>query len=733
MAIVYSAEHRVFKLDTASTSYLLQVGPENYLLHLYYGAKVSDADLGYLSYTVYHSSHYPRVRMETPPEPFFSKGVHRMEYSCNGCGDFRGSALSILRSTGTADTDIQYVSHKIYAGKPEIEGQPATYAGETEATTLEILCRDSVSGAEVTLFYTVFENYGAMTRHVVVRNASAEPMDIQRVMSACVDFHDANDMDFIHLYGNWGRERAFERTPLIHGIQGAVSKRGCSSHMQNPFIALCSRNATEETGDVYGFNFVYTGNFSATAEMDSDGGARVLVGINPEGFLWHLDPGERFVAPEVVMVYSGEGLGGMSRTFHRLYRNNLCRGPWKNKKRPILINNWEATYFKFDEEKLYDIAKTASELGIEMLVMDDGWFGSRDTARSGLGDWFVNENKLKGGLGKLVERVNALGMKFGIWFEPEMVSEDSDLFRAHPDWALQTPNRRMSIARYQYVLDMSRADVRDYLFDCIKKVMDNANIAYIKWDFNRSLSEVGSALLASNRQQEVFHRYVLGLYELLERILTAYPDLLLEGCASGGGRFDPAWLYYAPQFWTSDDTDAIERLDIQYGTSLCYPASAMGAHVSACPNHQVKRTTPLQTRGAVAMAGTFGYELDLTKLTDAEKDVVRQQCADYHQYYDVIHNGDLYRLISPWKDRTRCAWMFVSADKSEALVTYAVMRSEVYQRYYVRLAGLDPNRRYHNEQTGQILSGDTLMNAGICIPEVLRDFDSRVFHLTAID
>ncbi len=731
MPIQFYPEQKIFKLDTKTTSYVFQVGFYDYLMHLYYGAKVSDADLEYLSYTCPHASHSPNV--EHVLHKNFSKDICRMEYSCNGCGDLRGSSLSILRSTGTPDTDIIYVSHKIYNGKPKIVGQPATYAGEGEATTLEVLCRDPVSGAEVTLFYTVFENLGAMTRHIIVRNASEQPMDIQRVMSACVDFHDANDMDFIHLFGNWGKERMFERAPLLHGTQSVSSKRGLSSHAHNPFIALCSRNATEETGEVYGFNFVYTGNFLASAEMDSDGGARVLMGINPEGFLWHLDPGETFVAPEVVMVYSGQGLGGMSRIFHRLYRNHLCRGPWKQKKRPILINNWEATYFKFDEEKLYEIAKTAFELGIEMLVMDDGWFGTRDTAHSALGDWYVNETKLKGGLGKLTERINALGMKFGIWFEPEMVSRDSDLFRAHPDWALQSPNRPMSIARDQYVLDMSRPDVRDYLFDCIKKVMDSANIAYIKWDFNRSMTEVGSALLVSNRQQEVFHRYVLGLYELLERILTAYPNLLLEGCASGGGRFDPAWLYYAPQFWTSDDTDAIERLGIQYGTSICYPVSTMGAHVSACPNHQVGRSTPLQTRGNVAMAGTFGYELDLTKLSDEQKEIVRQQCADYHKYYDVIHNGDLYRLISPWKDRTRCAWMFVSEDRREALLTYVVMRCEIYQRYYIRLAGLDPNKQYRNEQTGQILSGDTLMNAGICIPEVLRDFDSRVFHFIAVD
>lgn len=734
MPIQFDSERKIFKLDSQSTSYVLQIGPYNYLLHLYYGDKIPDTDLSYLSYTVPQSSTSALVSHERPQNGFyFSKDISRMEYACNGCGDMRQSALTVLRSTGTDDTDIQYVSHKIYSGKPPIQGQPATYATDEEATTLEILCRDNVSGAEVTLFYTVFENYGATTRRVVIHNPTKEPMTLKRIMSACVDFHDASDMDFIHLYGKWAKERTFERTPLFHGTQSVSSKRGCSSHMHNPFVALCSRDATESHGDVYGFNLVYTGNFLASAEMDANGGARVLLGINPEGFSWLLEAGECFCTPEAVMVYSNQGLGGMSRIFHKLYRNNLCRGSWKNKKRPILINNWEATYFNFDQDKLYDLAKTASELGIEMLVMDDGWFGDRNSDHLGLGDWFVNEEKIQGGLGKLTGRINDLGMKFGIWFEPEMVSKDSNLFREHPDWALQTPNRPMSIARYQYVLDMSRADVRDYLFDCMKNVLDNANIAYIKWDFNRNLTEVGSALLGADRQQEVFHRYVLGLYELLERLLSAYPDLLLEGCAGGGGRFDPAWLYYAPQIWTSDDTDATERLDIQYGTSLCYPVSSMGSHVSVCPNHQTGRTSPFSTRGNIALEGTFGYELDVTKLTEEEKQMVKHQCGEYHKYYDVIHNGDLYRLISPWKNRTRCAWCLVSPDKREVLATYVVIRSDIKERYYFRLEGLEPNFRYQNQETGQILTGATLMNAGICVEGQFCDMQSKKFHFVAID
>lgn len=733
MPIKFNYENKTFKLDTNTSSYVIQINRYGYLLHNYYGAFVTDDVLDDLNYISLHTSHFPRVEMESDKVPFFSKTLHHMEYPCNGCGDFRSSALSILRHTGTSDTDIKYLSHKIYAGKPKIEGQPATYANENEATTLEIVCIDSVSLAQVTLFYTVFEELAVMTRHVVIKNTSDKTMNIERVLSTCVDFHDARDMDVIHLYGSWGKERRFERVPLIHGTQSVSSKQGCSSHAHNPFIALCSRDTTEDSGDIYGINLVYTGNFLACAEMDSDGGARALIGINPEGFSWCLEAGESFTAPEAVMVYSSSGIGEMSRTYHKLYRNHLCRGQWKNKRRPILVNNWEATYFNFNEEKLYDIAKTASELGIEMLVMDDGWFGDRNTPRSALGDWFVNEEKLKGGLKKLVDRVNALGLEFGIWFEPEMVSKNSKLFVAHPDWILQTPGREPSIARYQYVLDMTRKDVRDYLFDCIKKVMDSANITYIKWDFNRSLTEVGSAILSADRQQEVFHRYVLGLYELLERILTAYPHLLLEGCASGGGRFDPAWLYYSPQFWTSDDTDAIERLEIQYGTSICYPTSTMGAHVSACPNHQTGRNTPLNTRANVAMSGTFGYELDLTKLTDDEKEMVRTQCDDYRKYYNVINYGDLYRLISPWKDRTRCAWSFVSEDKKEALVTYVVMRRSIYDLHFIRLKGLDPKKRYLNEQTGVVLSGDTLMNAGFRIREKTGDFDSCTYHFVAVD
>lgn len=730
MPIIFDQERKIFKLDSDSTSYCFAIGPYGYLLHLYYGARIPDTELAYLSYTCRHASQLPRVQMDEPE--YFSKDISRMEYPCNGCGDFRSAALTVRRACGTADTDITYVSHRIYAGKPPIPGQPSVLAGEADADTLEVSCRDDATGAEVMLFYTVFRNLGAMTRRTVVRNGGEEPIDVLRVMSLCNDYHDARDMDLIHLWGNWGRECTFERAPLLHATQSVSSKRGLSSHAHNPFLALCSHDATEESGEAYGFNLVYSGNFLASAEMDSDGGARVLMGINPENFTWHLEPGEQFESPEAVSAFSDCGLGGMSRIFHRLYRDHLCRSPWAHKPRPILVNNWEATYFQFDSEKLLEIAKTAAGLGIEMLVMDDGWFGDRNSVRSGLGDWTANEEKLRGGLPELVKNITALGLKFGIWFEPEMVSADSKLYRAHPDWVLETPGRRKSISRYQYVLDMSRPEVRDYLFNSISAVLDSAPIAYVKWDCNRSLTEVGSALLDAPRGQEAFHRYVLGLYALLDRVTTAYPDLLLEGCASGGGRFDPAWLSYAPQIWTSDNTDAMERLNIQCGTSLCYPMSAMGAHVSACPNHQVHRTTELATRGAVAMAGVLGYELDLTKLTEDEKEEIRRQCREYHRDWALVVNGDFYRLLPPWKGKERCAWGFVSQDKREALVTYVVRACTVYERHYLRLSGLAPELRYLCEETGQVLSGKTWMSAGLCIRDSLYDGSARRFHLTAL-
>lgn len=733
MSIIFDSEKKIFKLDTPSSSYLLKISPAGYLLHLYYGAYVPDIDLDYLRNGLHNASFSANVA--EPEENGLTLDTAPLEYSCNGISDFRISALQVRGKNGNASTDIRYKSHRIYSGKPALEGLPASYANtDDEADTLEITCCDDLTGAEVTLIYTAFTKLDAIARSTRIENKGNVPFELERAFSVCVDFY-GYDFELLSLQGRWAKERTLVKRPLEHGIQGIHSKRGSSSHNNNPFIALARNGYTEESGEVYGFSLVYSGNFSAEAEVDCMDSTRVIMGINPEDFKWRLEEGETFTAPEVVMVYSDGGVGKMSRTYHKLYRNNLCRGEWKTKKRPILVNNWEGTYFDFDDNKLVAIAKDAAELGIEMLVMDDGWFGVRNSDNCSLGDWFVNEKKLNGGIKSLVDRVNALGLKFGIWFEPEMISPDSDLYRAHPDWCLHVDGRGRSIGRRQYVLDMSRKDVRDNIFDQMYAVLSSANIEYVKWDFNRNLTEVGSALLPPERQGEVAHRYMLGVYELLERLLTAFPKLLLEGCSGGGGRFDAGMLYYSPQIWTSDDTDAIERLEIQYGTSIVYPTSSMSAHVSASPNHQTGRPSSFKTRGDVAMAGAFGYELDLTKLTDEERELVRKQVADYHKYYDLIQNGDYYRLINPTEDvkniTSAAAWESVSADKKEVLLTYVVMRTHVSVSRYIRLRGLDPNTIYVDEATGRKYSGALLMNAGLNLTSSWKDGESRVWHFIA--
>ena len=733
MSIIFDSEKRVFKLDTPSSSYALEISPAGYLLHLYYGAFVPDTDLDYLRTRLRNASFSAAVAEHE--EKGLSLDTAPLEYPTNGISDFRVSALQIRGANGNAATDIRYKSHRIYAGKPALEGLPATYANsDDEADTLEITCEDSLTGAEIVLVYTAFSKLDAIARSVKVTNKGENPFDLERVFSAAVDFNGF-DFELLSLQGRWAKERTLVSRHLEHGLQGIHSKRGSSSHNNNPFIALAHDGCTEESGEVYGFSLVYSSNFKAEVEVDCMDSTRVIMGINPSDFKWRLEPGETFTAPEVVMVYSDGGVGKMSRTFHKLYRYNLCRGEWKTKKRPIIVNNWEGTYFNFDDDKLVAIAKDAADLGIEMLVMDDGWFGVRNNDNCSLGDWVVNESKLKGGLKSLVDRVNALGLKFGIWFEPEMISPDSDLYRAHPDWCLHVDGRERSIGRQQYVLDMSRKDVRDNIFDQMYAVLSSANIEYVKWDFNRNLTEVGSSLLPPERQGEVAHRYMLGVYELLERLLKAFPHLLLEGCSGGGGRFDAGMLYYSPQIWTSDDTDALERLEIQYGTSIVYPTSAMSAHVSASPNHQTGRASSFKTRGDVAMAGAFGYELDLTKLTDEERELVKKQVADYHRYYDVIQNGDYYRLINPTENvgkiTSAAAWESVSADKREVLMTYVVMRTHVSVSRYIRLRGLDPKLTYVDTATGRRYSGALLMNAGLNLTSNWKDGESRVWHFIA--
>lgn len=725
--VSYTEKIKMFRLDAANTSYVFGVTDEGYLIHAYYGKKIEDDDLTYLL----RLWENPWTSKTNARDKATFMDSQAFEYPCHGTGDYREPCLTIMDNEGMTTTNLHYISHCIFKGKPSLDGMPATFADENEAETLEITCIDEHTGLEAVLVYTAFNSLDVITRSVRLKNCGNSSLNVKRVLSACVDF-DNDSYDFITLNGSWARERAVERSRLHHGKQGIDSVRGESSHQNNPFMALVSHNADEDNGEAYGFNFVYSGNFFAQAEVTQHKYTRVVMGINYFDFNWLLEPGEKFIAPEVVMVYSSEGIGAMSRTFHDLYRQHLIRGEYKDKRRPVLINNWEATYFNFDTEKLIDIAKEASKLGIEMLVMDDGWFGHRDSDNSSLGDWFVYEKKIKGGLKYLVDEVNKLGMKFGIWFEPEMISPDSELYKAHPEWAIRVRGRELTMSREQYVLDYSNKEVRDCIYGMMKKVLDSANIEYIKWDMNRQLTEVGSVSLPKNRQRELWHRYVLGVYEVMNRLTTDYPHILLENCSGGGARFDPAMLYYSPQIWCSDDTDAIERLKIQHGTSICYPVSAIGAHVSDCPNHTVGRTTPFSTRGNVAMVGTFGYELDVTRIPQEDRDAIPNQIAEFNKYNHIIRMGDQFRIGNMFEDNMWDAWIFVTKDKSEALFTFVqVLGRPNYRSRRVKLKGLDSNAMYKNMKTGEIHSGAALMNAGIFV-SLHGDFSSEKVHFIKV-
>ncbi|MBP3442267.1 MAG: alpha-galactosidase [Clostridia bacterium] len=715
MPISFDKERKIFKIDSLDSTYAIGVFEGNFLVHLYYGKKIPDTNLISTAFRGGFASISP-LTASTADNPYFSPDIQPMAYSCNGSGDFRLAALSIKDSEGRATTDIRYVDHRIYSGKPKLKGLPATYCNsDDEADTLEIIALDKFTGAKVTLCYTAFKNHSIITQSVKIENTGSEAFDIEKIASCCVNFPSMS-YNMVHLYGTWARERTVTTHHLVHGIQSVASKRGSSSHNHNPFVALVDDKGGEDYGDAFGFNLVYSGNFAIDIETDYMDCTRLVMGINPIDFNWYLEPGEEFQSPEAVMAYSADGLGGMSRTFHDFYNNNLLRGTWKNKKRPLLINSWEGSGFDFDDETLVRYAKQAKELGCELLVMDDGWFGVRNCDDSSLGDWYVNEDKLNGPLSKLIERVNAEGMEFGIWYEPEMISPDSDIYRAHPDWCVHVEGRDISPARQQYVIDMTRQDVRDNIFNQMYDVLSKNNIAYLKWDYNRPISEPASMGLDKKHQKEFFHRFILGTYELMDRITSAFPDILFESCSGGGGRYDPGMLYYMPQTWASDNTDPIERLRIQFGTSMCYPASSMGAHVSA------SNRAGLEAKAAVALWGTFGYELDPKHLSDEDKEIVKKTSALYHKYYDLTHNGDLYRIIAPTEDEFKCAWSFVAKDKSKALLTVIIKNRTPHTFLNVRLKGLDENKMYVNESNGEIYSGALLMNAGVNL-SVGGDFD----------
>ncbi len=723
MAIDFNSEKKIFTIQTKNSTYQFQADQYGFLLHLYYGPKVAD-DMDYM--LTFADRGFSGNPNDVGGDRTYSMDALPQEFPCMGTGDYRSSALAVRDANGAYSCDLRYESCRILEGKYALEGLPAVYGSESEAQTLEVYLRDPVTGVEAVLLYGVLPELDIITRSVRVRNGGGEEVCIEKVASAALDFL-WGDFDLITFYGRHAMERNMQRVPVSHGIQMIQSRRGSSSHQYNPSLILAERETTESAGNCYGMVFVYSGNFRGEVEKDQFNQTRAVLGISREMFHCPLAPGEEFTAPEVILSCSGRGLNQLSQNFHRCIREHLCRGKYKDQVRPILVNSWEAAYFNFNCSTILELADAAADLGIEMVVLDDGWFGRRDDDNSGLGDWKVNEEKLGCSLGELASRINEKGLKFGLWIEPEMVSEDSDMYRNHPDWAMAIPGRKPVRARNQLVLDFSREEVRNEVFRQICQVLDHANVEYLKWDMNRSLFDVYSP--DTKDQGLVLHRYILGVYEFLERLMARYPDILIEGCSGGGGRFDAGMLYYTPQIWCSDNTDAVDRIAIQYGTSFIYPASTVGAHVSAVPNHQTGRTTALSTRGVVAMAGTFGYELDLGDLTDRAKEIVRKQIRDYHRYAHLVQQGLYYRLTDPRREEA-AAWMFVSEDRKEALVHVVRLANHGNMTaVYVRLMGLKPDSFYVDEESGRCCSGSALMKGGVPLPLESGDYLAYQIHL----
>ena len=713
MGIIYCEKDRTFTLQTKNTTYQMQVDRYGFLLHLYYGKK-TDGCMDYL--LTYYDRGFSGNPYDAGEDRTYSMDTLPQEFPCYGNGDFRSTAFAVENADGSMSCDLRYKSHKIFDGKYNLQGLPAVYASEEEAQTLEILMEDPVTGVKVVLLYGVLPAQDIITRSVSVKNESSGKIYLNKIESASLDFL-YGDYELLTFYGRHAMERNVQRVPVVHGTQKIGSVRGTSSHQYNPMMILAEKETTENKGNCYAMSFVYSGCFQGEVLKDQLNQTRMMLGLQEEAFRYPLETGEMFQAPEVILSYSSEGMNRLSQNLHHCIRQHICRGKYKEEIRPILINSWEAAYFDFTGDTIYELAKAAKEVNIDMLVMDDGWFGKRDDDNSGLGDWFVNEKKLGGTLGNLIKKINDLGVKFGIWIEPEMVSEDSDLYRKHPDWALTVPGRNPVRSRNQLVLDFSRKEVVDEIYDQICKVLDQGNIEYVKWDMNRSLMDVYSSV--TRDQGRVLHDYVLGLYDFLERLVQRYPNLLIEGCSGGGGRFDAGMMYYTPQIWCSDNTDAIDRLRIQYGTSFGYPVSVVGSHVSAVPNHQTGRKTPLHTRGVVAMSGTFGYELNLMKLSEEEKQEIREQIAEYKSYASIIQNGLYYRLSNPTTEEI-CAWEFVHTDeKEQSKVLLNIVMQVIHGNMtvnYVKLQGLEETAVYREEKSGKRYTGAALMYGGMPLP-----------------
>lgn len=720
MAITFNETTRIFTLTTAHTTYQMQADAQGYLLHLYYGARTA----GEMDYLLnYGDRGFSGNPNSAGNDRTYSLDALPQEYPSLGTGDFRNYALNIENADGSQCCNPVYITHEIEAGKYTLKGLPFVRAEENEAETLKIILEDPVTKVELHLLYGVLEKEDIITRSVIIKNAGKAPVTVKKAQSACLDFLHG-DYDLIKFHGRHAMERNMERMPVSHESIRIGSRRGTSSHQYNPGVILAGKNTNEDSGSCYGMLFVYSGNFLVEAEKDQYDQTRIQMGLTDELFAYPLEAGAEFTAPEVILSYTNKGLSRLSQQYHHCIMNHICQGKYVHANRPVLINSWEAAYFDFTGDTIVELAKEAKALGIDMVVMDDGWFGKRNDDNSSLGDWYVNEEKLGGTLTKLIERVNQEGVKFGIWIEPEMVSEDSDLYREHPDWAITIPGRKPVRSRNQLVLDFSRKEVRDEIFKRICAVLDQGNVEYIKWDMNRSLADI----YAPN----VTYDYVLGVYDFLEKLTNRYPDILIEGCSGGGGRFDAGMLYYTPQIWCSDNTDAINRTRIQYGTSFFYPVAAMGSHVSAVPNHQTGRVTSMHTRGVAAMSGTFGYELNPALLNAEEKAEIRAQLAQYREYQELIREGDYYRLSNPFQDNF-AAWMVVSDDRSKALVSVIRLTAEANPpAAYVTLKGMEEDAFYREKTTGKVYPGAALIEAGILLPAAVSEYEAYQIELERV-
>lgn len=738
MPIIFHKNTKEFHLYNDEISYIFCILRNGQPGQIYYGRKIKDRE------SFQHLIEYSMRDMAPctyEGDRTFSMEYLKQEYPSYGHGDMREPAYEILQEDGSRITEFTFEDYVILKGKRKLEGLPAVYTeSDEEAETLEIYLRDRVMNTKIILSYTIFENLPVIIRNTRFVHEGESSIVLERAMSLNLDLPD-DRYEMVELTGAWARERYVKTAPLHEGIQAIYSMRGHSSHQFNPFFALKRPETTEDAGEAIGISLVYSGNFLGQTAVDTFGVARAMIGIHPEGFSWTLKKGETFQTPEAVLVYSGEGLGKMSRTFHRLYRKRLARGYWRDRVRPVVINNWEATFMNFTEDKILKFAETARKLGVEMMVLDDGWFGHRDDDTSSLGDWYPDPKKLPQGIRGLAEKIENMGMKFGLWIEPEMVNKDSRLYEEHPDWVIRVPYREACHGRNQFVLDFSKEEVVDYIGDRISRILQDAPVSYIKWDMNRSISEAFSQGRKAEEQGKLFHRHILGVYRLYERLTSEFPEVLFESCASGGARFDPGMLYYAPQCWTSDNTDAVERLRIQYGTSFVYPLSSMGCHVSEAPNQQTFRNTPLSTRAETAYFGCFGYEMDLDTLTEEEKEEVKEQIQYYKRIRKLVMDGTFYRLISPFEG-DEAAWMVVSEDKRHALAGYYRMRQPANAPLKrLTLKGLDPDVRYQIRETGLEAYGDELMRAGMAISDYASgirekkerqgDYQSRLFELTA--